>query len=101
MNVLLTKDDPELARQITVCLREAGHLPSWQSDGDAACSSALANPFDAIIFDVSLPSMDGFQRVETLRAAGRHVPVLFLTARDRLVNRVRGLKAGGDGYLTK
>jgi len=44
--------------------------------------------------------MDGFQRVETLRAAGRHVPVLFLTARDRVVDRVRGLKAGGDDYLT-
>ena len=101
MNVLLAEDDPELARQITVCLREAGHLPSWHSDGDAACSSALATPFDAIILDVNLPSVDGFQMVETLRAAGRHVPVLFLTARDSVVDRVRGLKAGGDDYLTK
>jgi DNA-binding response OmpR family regulator len=101
MDILLAEDDPELARQITDCLNAAGHLAAWHSDGAAACSAALTSHFDVIILDVNLPSVDGFQIVETLRTAGKHVPVLFLTARESVVDRVRGLKAGGDDYLTK
>jgi DNA-binding response OmpR family regulator len=101
VKILLAEDDPELARQIDHCLRDAGHLPSWHSDGETARAAALASRFDILILDVNLPSVDGFQLVEHLRAAGKHVPVLFLTARDSVVDRVRGLKAGGDDYLTK
>ncbi|MEQ1751776.1 MAG: response regulator transcription factor [Prosthecobacter sp.] len=101
MNILLAEDDPELARQVLAWLTKAGHETIWHEDGDAALRTALSKAFDAIILDVNLPGTNGFQLVEKLRAASDLVPVLFLTARGSVTDRVRGLSAGGDDYLTK
>lgn len=101
MNLLLAEDDPELARQVLVWLAKAGHEATWHDNGDTALRTALSRAFDAIILDVNLPGTNGFQMVEKLRAASDLVPVLFLTARDSVTDRVRGLSAGGDDYLTK
>jgi len=101
MHLLLVEDDPELARQIGIWLREAGHACTWREKGGAALIALGTEAFDAVILDVGLPDMDGFTVVEQMRARGFGLPVLFLTARDNVTDRVRGLKAGGDDYVTK
>lgn len=101
MTLLLAEDDPELARQILAWMGKAGHDVTWHEDGALAERAALEKAFDAIILDVNMPNRNGFQIVETLRAASDLVPVLFLTARDSVTDRVRGLSSGGDDYLTK
>ncbi len=101
MNLLLVEDDPELARQTGLWLREAGHSCAWREKGGEALTALGTEPFDAVILDVGLPDMDGFTVVERMRARGFGLPVLFLTARDNVTDRVRGLKAGGDDYVTK
>lgn len=101
MNILLAEDDPELARQISNWLNTAGHVVTWHDKGDDALNTALKQAFDAVILDVNLPAADGFEIVTALRAASDLVPVLFLTARDSVTDRVRGLSSGGDDYLTK
>ena len=101
MHLLLVEDDSELARQIGIWLREAGHACTWREKGGAALIALGTEAFDAVILDVGLPDMDGFTVVEQMRARGFGLPVLFLTARDNVTDRVRGLKAGGDDYVTK
>jgi len=101
MHLLLVEDDTELARQIGIWLREAGHSCTWREKGGAALIALGMEAFDAVILDVGLPDMDGFSVVEQMRARGLGLPVLFLTARDNVTDRVRGLKAGGDDYVTK
>ena len=101
MHILLVEDDSELARQTSLWLREAGHSCAWREDGALALAALGTENFDAVILDVGLPDMDGFMVVEQMRARGFGLPVLFLTARDNVTDRVRGLKAGGDDYVTK
>lgn len=101
MRLLLVEDDPELARQIALWLGEAGHSSTWHEKGSAALTSLTQEAFDAMILDVGLPDMDGFAVVEQMRARGFGLPVLFLTARDNVTDRVRGLRSGGDDYVTK
>ena len=101
MHILLVEDDPELARQTSLWLREAGHSCAWREKGGAALVALGTENFDAVILDVGLPDMDGFTVVEQMRVRGFTLPVLFLTARDNVTDRVRGLKAGGDDYVTK
>jgi DNA-binding response OmpR family regulator len=101
MNLLLAEDDPELARQVNEWLKKAGHQVDWKDHGEAALSAALITPYDVVILDVNLPGIGGFEIVERMRAEEEMVPVLFLTARDSVTDRVRGLSAGGDDYLTK
>lgn len=101
MHILLVEDDSELARQTSLWLREAGHSSAWREKGGAALMALGTENFDAVILDVGLPDMDGFTVVEQMRVRGFGLPVLFLTARDNVTDRVRGLKAGGDDYLTK
>jgi hypothetical protein len=101
MNILLAEDDPELARQVNDWLKKAGHHVDWKDQGEAALSAALITPYDVVILDVNLPGIGGFEIVERMRADEERVPVLFLTARDSVTDRVRGLSAGGDDYLTK
>lgn len=101
MTILLAEDDPELARQVTEWLKKAGHSVDWKEHGEAALSAALAKPYDVVILDVNLPGIGGFEIVEKMRAEEEMVPVLFLTARDSVTDRVRGLSSGGDDYLTK
>lgn len=101
MTILLAEDDPELAQLVQTWLAKAGHETSWCEHGDVALRTALSKAFDAVVLDVNMPGTNGFQIVEALRAASDLVPVLFLTARDSVTDRVRGLTAGGDDYLTK
>lgn len=101
MHILLVEDDSELARQTSLWLREAGHSSAWREKGGTALMALGTENFDAVILDVGLPDMDGFMVVEQMRARGFGLPVLFLTARDNVTDRVRGLRAGGDDYVTK
>ncbi len=101
MHLLLVEDDRELARQTTLWLSEAGHTCTWREKGGTALTALAQEAFDVVILDVGLPDMDGFMVVEQMRARGFGLPVQFLTARDNVTDRVRGLKAGGDDYVTK
>lgn len=101
MRLLLAEDDPELSRQVEERLTMAGHEVKCIDHGDHVLSEVIRGVFDVVILDVNLPGMNGFQIVERMREEEEMVPVLFLTARDSVVDRVRGLTAGGDDYLTK
>lgn len=101
MNLLLAEDDPELARQLVLWLKKAGHEVTWHEGGIDALRTALVRAFDVVILDVNLPGQNGFSIVEEMRKQEETVPVLFLTARDSVTDRVRGFAAGGDDYLTK
>lgn len=101
MNILLAEDDPELARQVESGLRNAGHRCSHHMRAKHVIEDLVASPCDLIILDVGLPDVDGFELVGRIRASGHRQPVIFLTARDSVTDRVQGLTAGGDDYLTK
>ncbi|MFZ9416672.1 MAG: winged helix-turn-helix domain-containing protein [Alphaproteobacteria bacterium] len=102
MRFLLVEDDPEVARFVVKGLAEAGHVVELAPDGREGLYRATGEAFDAIVVDRMLPgAMDGLSMVETLRRAGNQTPVLILSALGQVDERVRGLKAGGDDYLTK
>src|SRR3954466_14977757 len=101
MRVLLVEDDPELASVISEGLSEWGMGVAREATFAAGRSRALTSPFDVIILDVMLPGGDGFELCRALRRRGVASPVLMLTARDAVDDRVRGLEAGADDYLTK
>ena len=101
MRVLLVEDDETIAGFVDKGLREAGFAVDRVADGRSGLQKALAEPYDAAIVDVMLPQMDGLAVIDTLRAKGVRMPVLILSARRSVDDRVRGLQAGGDDYLTK
>lgn len=101
MRVLLVEDDATIADFVEKGLREAGFAVDSAADGRAGLEKALAGPFDVAIVDVMLPRMDGLALIDTLRARGVKTPVLILSAKRSVDDRVRGLQAGGDDYLTK
>lgn len=101
MRVLVVEDDPRLAALITRGLREEGYAVDHCADGPNAITQAVVNSYDAIVLDVMLPGADGFTVVETLRARHVNTPVLMLTARDAVADRIAGLDAGADDYLAK
>jgi two-component system OmpR family response regulator len=101
MHVLLVEDDGPLARTLRKALEEEHFAVDVATDGHEALALALEIAFDAIVLDLMLPGMDGWQVLEQLRRAGRRTPVLVLTARDTVNDKVRGLNAGADDYLTK
>ena len=101
MRLLLVEDDASAARFIAKGLREASYAVDVASDGVAAATCCAENDYDAIVLDVMLPRKDGFTVCRELRAAGADVPILMLTARDAVEDRVEGLDAGADGYLVK
>ncbi|MFN8111353.1 MAG: response regulator transcription factor [Thermoleophilia bacterium] len=101
MRILLAEDDPKMARVLAIGLRDAGHAVDTVGDGDRAFESAVSGPYDLLILDVMLPGRDGITTCRDLRATGSRLPVLMLTARDSLQDRVGGLDAGADDYLTK
>jgi two-component system, OmpR family, response regulator len=98
--VLMIDDDPELTEIVSTSLEFSGYLVTSASNGTDAMR-ALSEPFDAVILDVMLPGLDGFEVVQLIRGRYEHIPVLFLTARNAVEDRVRGLRLGGDDYLTK
>lgn len=101
MRILIAEDDARLGRLITRVLREEGHVAEWVTDGDAADAHLLAGGFELAILDVMMPGQDGFSVASRLRARGDATPVLMLTARGTVDDRVRGLDAGADDYVVK
>jgi DNA-binding response OmpR family regulator len=101
MRILIAEDDPELARQAQAWLKSAGHEVHWTMNGREALEFGHDTKLDVIILDIGLPEMDGFQIIERLRGDAVRTPVLCLTARDGVMDRVQGLKVGADDYLTK
>ena len=101
MNVLLVEDDPAVRGAVERALRHAGHQPALATDGVRALEQATAVPYDAVVLDLGLPGLDGLEVCRRLRAAGNQVPVLMLTARAAVAERVSGLDAGADDYLVK
>ena len=99
--ILLVEDEPYLAQMIARVLGEEGYMAEAIGDGRSGLALALAEPFDLLIVDWMLPDLDGIQLVRRLRAAEVGVPVLMLTARGQIEDRVEGLDAGADDYLTK
>jgi two-component system OmpR family response regulator len=101
MRILLIEDDAALARSIAALLRAGGNAVDHVATGEDALSVVAGEPYALVILDVGLPGIDGFTVLETLRRRGERVPVLMLTARDALDDRVRGLDLGADDYLRK
>jgi two-component system OmpR family response regulator len=101
VRVLIVEDDARLGNVLRLGLEDEGIAADLVGDGDAALAAAVITPFDVITLDIMLPGRDGFSVCTELR--GRHVrtPVLMLTARDAVEDRVRGLEAGADDYLVK
>lgn len=101
MRILVVEDEKNMNRLISEAMVDEGYSTDSCFDGADAVEYALAADYDVIILDVNLPKLDGFTVVERLRAQGCASPVLFLTARDSVLDKVTGLEAGGDYYLTK
>ena len=101
MRILVVEDDVRLARVLERGLREEGFVVESEVAGDAGLSRLRAGGFDLCILDVELPKMDGFVVLESARRAGIALPILMLTARDAVDDRVRGLELGADDYLPK
>jgi DNA-binding response OmpR family regulator len=101
MRLLLVEDEARVARFIARGLREQAYAVDLAADGEDALYQAAVNTYDAIILDVMIPKKDGFAVCRELRAAGSRVPVLMLTARDAVEDRIGGLDTGADDYLTK
>lgn len=101
MTILFAEDDPELARQVVTAMRLQGHAITLCTNGKQALSLALNREWDVILMDVSMPGMDGFEVVKRIRSQGVVAPVIFITARADVADRVEGLAIGGDDYLTK
>ena len=101
MRILLVEDDAVIAASLSKGLREEAYAVDVATDGDAALSQAAINPYDAIVLDVMLPKRDGFAVCRELRQRGLTTPVLMLTARDAVRDRITGLDTGADDYLTK
>lgn len=101
MRILLVEDDPGIARFVAKGLREQAFAVDVTGDGEDALYKSTINDYDAIILDVMIPGRDGFSVCRELRAAGSVVPVIMLTARDTVQDRITGLDIGADDYLTK
>ena len=101
MRILLAEDDTLLGDGLRAGLRQAGFLVDWVRDGAAAERELRAQPYAAAVLDLGLPLMDGMDVLASVRRAGITLPVLVLTARDAVPDRVRGLDSGADDYIVK
>ena len=101
MRILVVEDEPTLARQLADGLGAAGYVVDVAHNGVDAHFMGDAEPYDAVVLDIGLPQMDGITVLRKWRAAGRAMPVLILTARDSWHEKVAGIDAGADDYLTK
>ncbi|MCC6161880.1 MAG: response regulator transcription factor [Acidobacteria bacterium] len=101
MRLLVVEDDPTISHFLVKGLREDQHLVDLAEDGETAEARALTGDYDAILLDVMLPVHDGFAVCRRLRAHGVDTPILMVTARDALDDRIRGLDTGADDYLVK
>jgi two-component system response regulator TctD len=101
MRILIIEDDAALARGLVATLRSAGYAVDLEVDGADALPIAMREDYALIVLDLGLPGMDGLEVLRQLRRAGRTMPVMILTARDAVPDRVRGLNFGADDYLVK
>lgn len=101
MKILLVEDEAKTGEYLKQGLNEAGYTTDWVQDGTAGQHQALADDYDLVILDVMLPGLNGWQVLSGIRRAGKTLPVLFLTARDQVEDRVKGLELGADDYLVK
>ncbi len=101
MRVLVVEDEARMAALLERGLREEGYAVDVAADGPNGLWMATENDYDAVLLDIMLPGFDGFDVCRRMREAGRWAPVLLLTARDGVENRVQGLDAGADDYVTK
>src|SRR3970040_913022 len=101
MRVLVVEDERDFAAALGRALEEEGFAVDLACDGEEGIFLATEVPYDAIVLDLMLPKRDGWSVLASLRRAGRRTPVLVLTARDAVDDRVRGLNLGADDYLTK
>jgi two-component system OmpR family response regulator len=101
MKLLIAEDDAQIAEAVVRALERAGLEPEWVARGDAADVALAAGAYDAAVLDIGLPGRDGLDVLRRLRARGDALPVLLLTARDDVPDRVLGLDAGADDYLVK
>jgi two-component system OmpR family response regulator len=101
MRVLVVEDEPKLGRLLQRGLRGRGHAADLATEGESAVALARARPYDAIVLDVMLPGLDGFGVCAQLRKVEVWTPVIMLTARDSVPDRIRGLDVGADDYLVK
>src|SRR5262249_31797027 len=101
MRVLVIEDDRETAQFLQKSLKESGHAADVASDGETGLAMAQEATYDILIVDRMLPKLDGLSAVKALRTGGRRRPVLILSALGDVDDRVKGLRAGGDDYLTK
>ena len=101
MRILLAEDDPLLGDGLQAGLRQLGLQVDWVRDGEAAQRELRAQDYAAAVLDLGLPRMDGLEVLASVRRAGVTLPVLVLTARDEIPDRIRGLDAGADDYVVK
>jgi two-component system, OmpR family, response regulator len=101
VHVLVVEDDVRMAAALRRGLQAEGIIADVAVDGDEAIRRIRAGAFDVVVLDVMLPDMDGFETCRRLRACGAWTPIIMLTARDAVTDRVRGLDSGADDYLTK
>ncbi|MDB4906076.1 MAG: OmpR family two-component response regulator [Gemmatimonadetes bacterium] len=101
MRILFAEDDPQLRASVSRGLREASYAVDEAEDGSRALEQALATEYDAVILDILLPGTNGLDACRAIREAGIQVPILMLTALDGVEQRITGLDAGADDYLTK
>jgi len=101
MRILVVEDDKDLNRQLCEALADAGYVVDRAFDGEEGHFLGDTEPYDAVVLDIGLPQMDGISVLERWRRDGRKMPVLILTARDRWSDKVSGIDAGADDYVTK
>lgn len=101
MRVLLVEDDPLIGQAMRVGLARLGVTVDWVRDGESGLQCAKSEPFAAIVLDLGLPRRDGMRVLRDLRDAGQTLPILIVTARDAVADRIAGLDAGADDYIQK
>jgi two-component system OmpR family response regulator len=101
MKILIVEDDITVAEYINKGFKEAGHDPDVANDGQQGLLLATANDYDAIVIDRMLPHIDGITLLNTIRAAGDKTPAVILSAKNKVEDKVKGLRSGADDYMTK
>jgi two-component system OmpR family response regulator len=101
MRVLVVEDDQQIASFVTKGLKQSGFAVDHVSDGEEGLQMAEFNPYDIMVIDIMLPGLDGFSVIERLRSKGNTIPILVLSARGSLDDKLKGFQSGSDDYLTK
>ena len=101
MRVLLVEDDPMIGEAIQVALKDATYAADWVKNGSAAMTTLACQHYDMVLLDLGLPGKDGLEVLTSIRASDNPVPLLIITARDNLSDRLRGLDGGADDYVLK